>query len=74
MKSLKLNYIAIIVGGALLVTGLYLAKSLINPQGIMLSLPYVCIGLGCGILAMEWEIIFHIKQLKVIQHYKNKLV
>lgn len=49
MKSSKSCYIAIIMGGALLAIGLYLVKSLINPQGIMLALPYICIGLGCGV-------------------------
>lgn len=39
------------VFGLLLVSiGLYLIKTIIEPQGIMRALPYVCVGLGCGIL------------------------
>jgi len=49
MKSLKSDYIAILLGAALFAIGLYMVKSFVNPQGIMLALPYVCIGLGCGI-------------------------
>jgi len=49
MKSLKSNYIEIVMGVALLVIGLCLSKFFVNPQGVMLAVPYVCIGLGCGI-------------------------
>ena len=30
-------------------TGLYFVKTIDNPQGIMQALPYVCIGVGCGL-------------------------
>lgn len=43
------RYTTIIVGLLLLVTGLFLVKSFENPQGIMRTLPYVCIGIGCGL-------------------------
>lgn len=48
MKKLKSNYITVAIGGILLIIGLYLSKTIENPQGIMLALPYVCIGIGCG--------------------------
>lgn len=37
------------IGLLLLGIGLYLVKTVDNPQGIMLALPYVCIGVGCGL-------------------------
>ena len=49
MKQNIWNYILTVVGLVLLGTGLYLAKTIIEPQGIMRALPYVCIGVGCGI-------------------------
>jgi hypothetical protein len=49
MKRSITHYIAIIFGLLLLGTGVYLIKIVIEPQGILRALPYVCIGLGCGI-------------------------
>ena len=50
MKKKMLNYLTVTIGIALLVTGLVLLKLITESQGIMLVLPYVCIGLGCGTL------------------------
>lgn len=49
MKKGRLDYFIIAAGLALLILGLCLVKMLENPQGVMLALPFVCIGLGCGI-------------------------
>ncbi|MFB6468220.1 DUF6442 family protein [Cytobacillus sp. Hz8] len=49
MKKNILEYVLIIVGALLLGIGVYLVKCLTNPQGVMLALPYVCIGIGCGV-------------------------
>ena len=49
MKSKKMNYIVAIVGMLLSVIGLYLIKTTSDPQGIMTALPYICIGVGCGL-------------------------
>ncbi len=49
MKKLKTDYLIAIAGIILLGIGLYLVKSNIYPQGFLKSLPYICIGLGCGI-------------------------
>ncbi|MEZ4628734.1 MAG: DUF6442 family protein [Eubacteriales bacterium] len=43
------NTIALIVGLALFSTGLYLAKAYPDALGVMRALPYVCIGIGCGL-------------------------
>lgn len=49
MKKNTWNYFVTVVGLLLLGAGLYLAKTVIEPQGVMRALPYVFIGVGCGI-------------------------
>ena len=49
MKKNVISFLLAILGLALFITGLILVKILNEPQGIMTVLPYVCIGLGCGI-------------------------
>ena len=49
MKAKITRYATIIVGLLLLAVGLYLAKTNGDPQGVMRALPYVCIGIGCGL-------------------------
>lgn len=48
MNKMK-NYAITTAGIILLLSGLYLLKTTENPQAFMASLPYVCIGIGCGI-------------------------
>jgi len=48
LKKKNFNYLVAIVGLLLLATGLILLKAIANPQGILLVVPYICIGLGCG--------------------------
>lgn len=48
MKKGKLDYVTMVMGVVLLVAGLFLLKTLDQPQGFLLALPYVCIGIGCG--------------------------
>lgn len=49
MTQKKSNYVVVIIGLLLLGTGLYFVKTIDDPQGIMQALPYVCIGVGCGL-------------------------
>lgn len=49
MKKNISSYLLTILGLLLLGAGLYLIKMISNPQGIMQALPYVCVGIGCGI-------------------------
>lgn len=51
MKSKGITkYIALsFFGFIVLITGIVLMVSLPNPQGIMLTLPYICVGIGSGI-------------------------
>lgn len=49
MKNKSLPYILSIVGLALIGIGLYSIGKIGNPHGIMGALPYVFVGLGCGV-------------------------
>ncbi len=49
MKTKK-YFVVAAIGLLLLAAGLCLVKTVADPQGIMLALPYVCIGIGCGLL------------------------
>ena len=49
MKKSIINYLAAVAGILLAGSGLFLLKFILEPQGIMRALPYLCIGLGCGI-------------------------
>lgn len=42
------NYVVMLAGLLLLAGGLVLIKLSDDPQGVLLVLPYVCIGVGCG--------------------------
>ena len=44
----KADYFFAVVGVLLAVTGVFLVMTLENPQGILLTLPYVLLGAGCG--------------------------
>ena len=49
MKSRITKYTTIILGVLLLAIGVYLIRISGDPQGVMRALPYVCIGIGCGL-------------------------
>ena len=49
MKKHGLQTALGMLGLVLLAAGLYLAKTIADPQGIMRALPYVFIGIGCGL-------------------------
>ncbi|MHC1695574.1 MAG: hypothetical protein AB9835_09970 [Eubacteriales bacterium] len=51
LKRIK-DYLITLLGILLLGTGLLLIKTNADPQGIMLSLPYVCVGIGSGAFGM----------------------
>ncbi|MDF2822500.1 MAG: hypothetical protein K0R15_2948 [Clostridiales bacterium] len=44
-----MDYIITAIGILILGSGLFLVKTITDPQGIMKALPYICVGLGCGI-------------------------
>ncbi len=49
MKKYRLDYFVAAIGILLLGAGLVLVKILSEPQGAIRGLPYICIGVGCGI-------------------------
>ena len=49
MKTKTMQYIGVAAGLLLLAVGLYLVRTLGDPQGFLRALPYVCIGVGCGL-------------------------
>ncbi|OMF92592.1 hypothetical protein [Paenibacillus sp. FSL R7-0337] len=49
MKKSVTTYLLVIAGLLLLAGSLYLIRTVQDPQGIMRTLPYICIGLGSGV-------------------------
>lgn len=49
MKKNGMDYIMAVIGILMFGVGLFLVKTITDPQGIMKALPYICVGLGCGI-------------------------
>lgn len=49
MKKTISSYFLTVVGLGLLAGGLYFIKTIEDPQGMLRALPYICVGLGCGI-------------------------
>lgn len=41
-------YFLTVVGIILLAGGLFFIKTIEDPQGMLQALPYICVGLGCG--------------------------
>lgn len=64
MKARRLSWLALSIGVLLLGAGLLLIKLNAAPQGILLPMPYVCIGLGCGALGCGLSDIIHRKILQ----------
>ena len=49
MSKKLINYFILILGIVLLSYGLILLKLIHTPQGILTTLPYIFVGIGCGI-------------------------
>ena len=49
MKKNWKDYCFVIIGILLLGTSLFCIKIISDPQGIMQTLPYICVGVGCGV-------------------------
>ena len=49
MNKKLIDYFMVIIGIILLIGGLVLIKLIDTPQGIFIALPYISIGVGCGI-------------------------
>ncbi len=49
MKKSISSYFITVLGVGLFAIGLYFIKTIEDPQGLLRGLPYICVGLGCGI-------------------------
>ena len=49
MKRKMGSYITLGIGLVLLLAGLWLLRTVSRPEGVLLVLPYICIGVGCGL-------------------------
>ena len=58
MKTKSLGYLAAALGIVLTAVGLWLAKTFPEAAGAMAALPYVLIGLGCGVGALANAAVF----------------
>ena len=57
-------YIITVIGLLLLGIGLYIIKATTGAQGMMRALPYICIGLGCGIFGHGMGKVINSKAIK----------
>ncbi|MDQ6421422.1 hypothetical protein RB620_18505 [Paenibacillus sp. LHD-117] len=48
MRKIIPFYFLAVAGAALLAVGLYFIKTMEDPQGMLRALPYIFVGLGCG--------------------------
>ncbi len=67
MKKTK-NYIMTVLGIVLVLLGLYFIKSVDNPKEFLLALPYVCIGVRCGVFGYGMG---NLVSDKAIQNYPD---
>lgn len=49
MNKKLINYFILVIGIILFGGGLILIKTLDNPNGVLRALPYIFVGIGCGI-------------------------
>lgn len=64
MKKDLCDYLLTALGLILLLAGLYLVKTFTEPEGMMRALPYVCIGVGCGVFGQGMGNIISRKAMK----------
>lgn len=73
MKSKIANCTSMILGLCLLAIALFLLKTITDPQGVMLALPYVCIGVGCGLFGQGMGNLISQRALRNDPELKKKL-
>ncbi|MFU0827437.1 MAG: DUF3796 domain-containing protein [Lachnoclostridium sp.] len=72
MKKNKMDYVTTAIGILILILGLALVKTA-DPQGIMKALPYIFIGLGCGIFGHGMGNVISRKALKNSPEIRRQL-
>lgn len=73
MKFSKLKYIAGFVGLFMLILGIYLAKSNMDPQGVMRPLPFILIGIGCGMFGQGMGTVISDRTLRNAPEIQRKV-
>lgn len=73
MKSSVKEYLTATAGFLLLAAGLFLAKTTADPQGIMKALPYVCIGVGCGLFGQGMGTLLQIRAVRNSPEIQKKI-
>lgn len=64
MKKNRSYYFLTALGLIMLAAGIFLVKRFPEPEGIMRALPFVCIGLGCGVFGQGMGNIISQKAMK----------
>jgi len=49
MNNKMASYLITVAGAAIFAVGLYVIKTIEDPQGLLRALPYICVGLGSGL-------------------------
>lgn len=66
-------YIMTVIGLLLMGIGAYFVKTVVDPRGMLKALPYICMGLGCGIFGHGAGGIISLRALKDYPHIKKQM-
>ena len=69
----KADWVVTLIGVIMLGVGLYLVKTIANAQGVLLTLPYVLVGIGCGIFGYGMSNIESQKAISKDEHLQRQL-
>lgn len=69
----KADWVVTLIGVIMLGVGLYLVKTIANAQGVLLTLPYVLVGIGCGIFGYGMSNIVSKKAISKDEHLQRQL-
>ena len=72
MKN-SIYHIMTVIGLLLIGIGVYLVRTVIEPYGILKTLPYICIGLGCGIFGHGAGEIISLRAVKGCPKIKKQM-
>lgn len=64
MKNKMKDYLITLLGLVMLGLGLYFIKSVVEPEGIMRTLPYILVGVGCGVFGSGMGTIIQKRSIK----------
>lgn len=73
MKKKDFHYLTAVIGLLLLASGMILLHSGAHSNGILLVLPYVCIGFGCGAFGHGFSDIINNKVMENNPHLQKQM-